>query len=216
MKFAEACDLTFGTGGLFAESLRRVLSGERVPEWFAPYIALEARADKILDFSPMFPMGMLQTEAYARAVLQAGRLTAQGEDVDSVLAARLDRRALLDGRDALKLWVVLTEGCLRTPVGPPDVMREQLDHLTDLAQHPCVTIQVLPFSAGASPCTCPYTMLRSEGSWLAYTEFPHGGRSYDDDHFVAECMELYDLIRARALGPESSVTFVQNISKEYQ
>ncbi|GAA2627495.1 helix-turn-helix transcriptional regulator [Streptomyces axinellae] len=213
--FAEACDLILGTVDLFTEARRRLLSGENVPDWFVPYMALEAQADKILDFSPTFPMGMLQTEAYGRAVLQAGRLTAQGENVEAVLAARLDRRKLLESSTAPDVWVVLTESCLRTPVGPAAVMREQLDYLVEMAEHPRITMQVLPFSAGASPCASPYTMLRGDGKWMVYVEFPYGGRSYDDEPFLTECVELYDLIRARALGPEASIECIRNISKEY-
>ncbi|WP_019357620.1 helix-turn-helix domain-containing protein [Streptomyces sp. AA1529] len=214
-KFAAGCDLAFGTGDLFSEQLRRILYGERVPEWFAPYVELEAKADRILDYSPVFPMGILQTEAYARAVFRAGPLAAKGEDTTPSLAARLDRKALLDRPTPPLLWVVLTESCLRTRVGGPALMQEQLGYLARLAQHPRVTLQVLPYRAGAYPCTTPFTLLRS-GGWCAYSEFPVGGRSYDAQDFVTECMDLFDLIRARALGPDESVSFIQEISEDHR
>ena len=213
-EFARACDLVFGTGHLFADQLERLIKGDKIPEWFAPYVELEARADRILDFSPVFPMGVLQTAAYAEAVYRAGVLAAKGEDIGPSLAARMKRRGLLDKEGAPLLWVVLTEGCLRTPVGPPAVMRDQLAYIADLADHPRVTIQVLPYKVGATPCPTPYTLLHSESKWSAYAEFPYGGRAYDDEEFVMQCTDLYDLLRARALSPGESVSYVREISSE--
>ncbi|MGI5347639.1 helix-turn-helix domain-containing protein [Streptomyces sp. CA-250714] len=215
-RFAAGCDKVFGTGSLFAEQLRRLLHGDRIPEWFAPYIDLEERADRILDFSPIFPMGMLQTPEYAEAVYRAGAMAARGEDFGPALAARITRRKLLEKKDAPLLWVVFTESCLRTPVGPASVMRGQLEHLADVSEHPRVTIQVLPYKAGASPCPSPYTMLRADTKWSVYTEFPYGGRAYDDEQFAAACMDMYDLLRARALSPEESVRYIREISEVYQ
>lgn len=213
-RFAKGCDLAFGTGDLFAENLRKLLHGERVPEWFAPYIDLEARADRIMDFSPVFPMGMLQTEDYARAVFASGALAAKGEDTSRSLAARMERRALLDREDAPRLWVVITESCLRAPVAPSAVMRKQLDHLAEMSDHPRVTLQVMPYAAGPTPATVPFTLLRNDGDWTVYSEFPFGGRAYEDPEYVAECMDMYDLIRARALSPEDSAPRVREISRE--
>ena len=214
-KFAAGCDRVFGTGHLFAERLRGLIEGDRVPEWFAPYVELEACADKIMDFSPVFPMGILQTAEYADAIYRAGVLAARGghRAVDGCPTCATE--AIGKG-DAPLLWVVLTQGCLRTPVGPSAVMRGQLEHLAEMAAHPRVTIQVLPYKAGATPCPSPYTLLRTESKWNAYTEFPYGGRAYDDDQFVAECMDLYDLIRARALSPDESASYVREISEVYQ
>ncbi|WP_431981262.1 helix-turn-helix domain-containing protein [Streptomyces qinglanensis] len=215
-RFAAGCDKVFGTGSLFAEQLRRLLQGDRVPEWFVPYTDLEARADRILDYSPAFPIGILQTPEYAEAVFRTGPLAARGEDISPPLAARVARRKLLDKEDAPLLWVVITESCLRTPVGPASVMRGQLEHLAEMADHPRVTIQVLPHRAGATPSTVPFTLLRAESKWSAYCEFPHDGRTYEGDQVVAECIDLYDLIRARALSPEESVPYIQEISEVYQ
>ncbi|MFF8281453.1 helix-turn-helix transcriptional regulator [Streptomyces albus] len=215
-RFAAGCDKVFGTGTLFAEQLRRLLHGDRIPEWFASYIDLEERADRVLDFSPIFPMGMLQTPEYAEAVYRAGSMAAHGEDFNPALAARINRRKLLEREGAPLLWVVFTEACLRTPVGPASMMRGQLKHLEEVSQHPRVTIQVLPYKAGASPCPSPYTLLRADMKWSVYTEFPHGGRAYDDERFAEACMDMYDLLRARALSPEESVSYIREIAEVYQ
>src|SRR4029077_17090693 len=63
--------------------------------------------------------------------------------------------------DAPQLWVVVDEGALRRPVGSRDIVREQLQYLTEMVDHPAVTLQILSFSAGAhSAMGGPFSILR--------------------------------------------------------
>ena len=65
------------------------------------------------------------------------------------MTARLARQALLARADPPLLYVLLDEGVLRRPVGTPEVMRGQLARLAELSEQTHVTLQVIPYSAGA-------------------------------------------------------------------
>lgn len=94
---------------------------------------------------------MLQTPDYARAVTEGSRAWKTAEDIDRFAALRLERqRPIAERPKPLKIWAVIPEGVLRQEVGGRACMRAQLEHLIDLARNnPHVTLQVLPFSAGA-------------------------------------------------------------------
>ncbi|MFD9715267.1 helix-turn-helix domain-containing protein [Streptomyces sp. NPDC059076] len=217
-RFAQGCDLTFGTHGLFARLLRRVAEGDH-PSWFVPYLQLEWEASRILDYSTTSIMGVLQTEDYARAIFTAGHPRAAAEIINGKVAARLRRHDILDREATPLLWVVLHESCLRTVVGGQSVMIGQLEHLIFRAGCPGVDIQVIPFSAGAAAAhTQAFTMLEFSGApaVLYADDVPQGGRIYRSDDAVRMGTEIYDRLRAHALPPDESVAFIKVLTKEYK
>jgi hypothetical protein len=104
--------------------------------------------------------GLLQTEAYARALIGQGSATTE-EEIARRSELRASRQEILRRPDAPQLWVVIDEAALRRPVGSRDIVREQIAHLIEVAGHPAVTLQIMPFSAGAhSAMGGPFTILR--------------------------------------------------------
>jgi transcriptional regulator with XRE-family HTH domain len=131
-----------------------------LPHWVEPYFGLEAAAASIREYELQFVPGLLQIEDYARAVIRLGNLPSE-EEVIRRAQARMSRQEVLAREDAPKVWAVLDEGALRRVIGGPDVMRAQLEHLIELCEHPAVTLQILPFSAGAHRAMGgPFTILR--------------------------------------------------------
>ncbi|MGW2405354.1 helix-turn-helix domain-containing protein [Streptomyces sp. NPDC001739] len=215
-KFAKGCDTAFGTGELFTGLLRRIDEGDH-PSWFVPYLNLERKASRILDYSANLVMGILQTEAYARAIFRASHPREDAELIDGRVAARLRRRELFDLDNPPLLWVILHEACLRTDVGGADAMPEQLDHLLTAAASPHIELQVLPFSAGAPAVHMPFTLLTFDGSpSVLYADGPQGGKLYDSAETVASYVDSYDRLRAHALSPERSLALIKSLSKEYR
>ena len=83
------------------------------------------------------------------------------EEVDRRAQARISRQEILHRENPPKVWAVLDEGALRRVIGGPEVMKAQLRHLIDMCDHPAVTLQILPFSAGAHRAMGgPFTILR--------------------------------------------------------
>ncbi|WP_432907057.1 DUF5753 domain-containing protein [Micromonospora matsumotoense] len=103
------------------------------PAEFLRFLGYEAGADHIRSFHPEAIHGLLQTEAYARAVIRGGTTTIRLTEVDRRVSVRMARQARLDGAHPLRISAVLSEGALRQQVGGPAVMRAQLDHLVRLA-----------------------------------------------------------------------------------
>jgi transcriptional regulator with XRE-family HTH domain len=134
--------------------------GDILPHWVEPYFGLEAAASFIREFELQFVPGILQVEEYAKAVIRLGNLPSEDEVVRRA-RARISRQAILSRDDPPKVWAVLDEGSLRRCIGGPEVMKAQLRHLIDMCELPNVTLQILPFSAGAHRAMGgPFTILR--------------------------------------------------------
>src|SRR5580700_1942994 len=119
-----------------------------LPHWVEPYFGLEAAASFIREYELQFVPGLLQTEGYARAVIRLGTSVTE-EEVIRRAQARVSRQEILRRQSPPKIWAVLDEGALHRVVGSSETMKGQLRHLLDMCDHPAVTVQILPFAAGA-------------------------------------------------------------------
>ena len=128
--------------------------------WLEPYVGLEAAASVIRTYQIQFVPGLLQTEAYARALIRQGA-AASDEEIARRSELRASRQEILRRPGAPQLWVLVDEGALRRPVGSREIVREQLKYLAEMAEHPAVTLQILPFATGAHPAMGgAFTILR--------------------------------------------------------
>jgi transcriptional regulator with XRE-family HTH domain len=191
--------------------------GTAVPDWFRRYVSLEEGATEIRTYSVEPIEGLLQTEDYARAVIEASTLPAPG-DGERLVAARMARQDRLAGDDPIQVHAVLTEGALRTEIGGPDVMRDQVKHVRKLADLPNVTIQVCPFKSGAHAATgFPFILLRlpnSDGLDVVYLEDQTSARYYDNDPVEQQRYGVIwsHLIRS-ALTPAESKRFLTALAR---
>ncbi|MCX4910162.1 helix-turn-helix transcriptional regulator [Streptomyces sp. NBC_00878] len=214
-KFARGCDLAFNTGNLFTRQLMRLLKGDH-PSWFVPYLQLERRASQILDYSNAFVMGMLQTPAYAGAVFRATHPRESSDVIKGRIEARTRRRDVMERDAPPLLWVILHEAVLRAVVGGPEVMQAQLEHLLVDTESPHVTVQVLPFKAGAPAASLPFNVLsQNDGQSVMYSESRGQGHVTDSAAAVAEAQATYDRLRAAALSPEDSVALIREAMEAY-
>ncbi|KII00027.1 XRE family transcriptional regulator [Streptomonospora alba] len=135
--------------------------GDALPNWFQVYVGLEEAATRIRVYEAQFVPGMLQTEDYARAVISAGRPISE-ELLEDRVAVRMRRqRHIEDDATGCKLWAIIDEAAVRRPVGGPDIMRGQLERLIKLSERRNITVQVVPFSAGAHAAEAgSFTILR--------------------------------------------------------
>jgi hypothetical protein len=114
-------------------------------------IGLEAEAVSIRMFSPLFVGGLFQTEAYARALLEAYWTSESEEQLERRVEVRMERQKILTERKRLRIRAVIDETVLRRPVGGDETLRGQLRRLIELANSPNISIRVLPLSVGAHP-----------------------------------------------------------------
>ncbi|WP_326741775.1 MULTISPECIES: helix-turn-helix transcriptional regulator [unclassified Streptomyces] len=214
--FAEAMDRVARTPGVYAR-LRAKLSKQGHPEWFVPYVTLEEAASGITDYSCTFLMGLLQTTEYATAVIRAAFPRETADQIARRVELRIRRQAVIERDAPPLLWVVIHEAVLRTWVGGRSVMIGQLEHLAAQMASPHVTVQVLPYRAGAAPSHLPFTLLSLNGaSHAVYTETPtHGGQVDDTSSVVATAVSMFDRLRMAALSEEESLTLIHKIMEDH-
>ncbi|GGU87808.1 hypothetical protein GCM10010211_62520 [Streptomyces albospinus] len=163
-------------------------------------------------------MGILQTDAYARAIFSSSHPRESADLIDGRVAARLRRREVFERDKPPPLWVILHEACLRTVVGDRAVMAEQLEYLMTAMTSPHVDLQIMPFSAGAPGAhTRPFTMLTFDGSpTVLYADGPQGGKLYDSADTITLHLDSYDRLRANALSPAQSRVLIKTVLKGYR
>lgn len=183
------------------------------------YVGLEAEADSLRSYESMFVPGLLQTEDYARAVIRAMHTKPNPESQERVLTARMARQEVLARTDPPEIWAVLDESALNRPVGGPEVMRAQLQHLIEVTTRPhsTITLQVLPLTIGAHPgMEGPFTILNFHAPTdppMVYLETATDGLYLDDPADVERYTLMFNHLVARALGPDESRTMIAGLAK---
>lgn len=187
---------------------------------YGPYIGLEAEAASIRLYEPLVIPGLLQTPAYARAVIAGTIPHVTAEQAGARLQVRLRRQDRLGApRDPLRLWAVLDESALRRVVGSREVMREQLDHLTRLGARPHITMQVLPHRAGAHPgVSGQFSLLEfadAADMSVVYLERFTSDVYLEKRSDVRLYCDMYAHLQARALSPDSTRHLIDEAIESY-
>ncbi|WP_078877778.1 helix-turn-helix transcriptional regulator [Streptomyces sp. 150FB] len=215
LRFAEVCDQVFGTPGSFVR-LRHRVSERGHAGWFIPYMKLESEASVISDYSNSFVMGMLQTPEYAEAVFRAAHPRESDTQIRGRVEARMRRRELMERDKPPLLWVILSEWVLRQEVGSPSVMVGQLQHLLAAATNPHITLQVLPFTAGAPASGLSFILLTQDaGDMVLYSETTGHGQVNDSPAAVRSWSATYERLRAAAEPEVRSLRLIHSIMEEH-
>ncbi|WP_066943961.1 helix-turn-helix domain-containing protein [Streptomyces lushanensis] len=213
---AKRIDVALGTDGFFARWLKDL--DPKYPDYFAVVAELEQQATEIREYGSTLIPGLLQTEAYARAVYKVYDPNPRPKDLDEKVVARRARARLFDGPLEPVIWTLLDEAALRRKVGGPQVMAEQLHKIADLAEAGRLRLHVLPFRAGehALQAGAIYLMSFEDAAPVAYTEGFHTGYLMDDPAMVHRCQVSYSLALGDALPHKESLALVRAIAKEYK
>ncbi|MFI5798043.1 helix-turn-helix domain-containing protein [Streptomyces sp. NPDC051677] len=189
-----------------------------LPNWFSAYVSLETAARTLRTYEPHYVTGLLQTPRYARGVLGGGFPNDRDEDLRRRVDLRLRRQSLLDRADAPTLWVVMEEAVLHRVVGGPEVMREQIDRLLEVSELQHVSVDVVPFTAGAHVGACaPFTYFRFEEPELpdiVYTEILSGAVYLDQRSDVVAHLEAHNRMSLLTSNTDSR-SLLNRMRKEY-
>jgi transcriptional regulator with XRE-family HTH domain len=186
-----------------------------LPSWFQTYVGLEETATLIRTYEGHLVPGLLQTEDYARAVIFAGLPGEPDVEVERWLRLRMDRQGLLTHVDPPRLWAVVDEAALRRPIGGPEVMRAQLEYLITTMKLPNVTLQVIPFHAGAHAALGqPFVILRFADPDLpdmVYLEQFTSGLWLDKPDEVDSYAQVMDRLAVQADDPDRTQEIITGI-----
>lgn len=184
---------------------------------YGGYLALESSATTLCSYQPQLMPGLLQTEEYARQVITAMRVDLDPKGIEALVAVRMARQKLLEGVDAPKLWAVIDESAVRRVASQPAVLKEQLEHLLDVSPRPNVTLQFLPFDVGFHPALYGSFMLMGfpePNPDLVWVENLTNSVCFEGAADVERYTEVFDHLRATALGPPETRSRIQQMIKE--
>lgn len=186
---------------------------------FGIYVGLEAEAASLRVYEAQVVHGLLQTEEYARSVMTTVRRRQTADEISRLVALRMQRQEVLLRADPLGLWIILDEAVIRRAMGPPDLMRRQLEHLYEASLLPNVTLQVLEFSSGMHPAlNGPFAIIEFPERFDPDVVYSEGvaGQAYveEREREVRTRVEVFDLLRATALPPADSADLIRTISLE--
>ncbi|MBB2913280.1 transcriptional regulator with XRE-family HTH domain [Streptosporangium becharense] len=199
-EFAETCDRTLDTGG----ALGRLLDwrkGQIFPSWFGRWRDKEQEAIALRAYEPLVFPGLLQTKAYARVLLQGD---------ETAVEARLDRQSILTREDPRPptLRCVIDEAVLYRPIGDPEVMKEQLEHLTSVIS-PRLSVQIVPHGMHSGLMGGFAIATLAAGSDVLYAETAVRGITTSDPEDVTIAVERFEAIRSEALPMSMSIDLIQ-------
>jgi transcriptional regulator with XRE-family HTH domain len=211
----------YGVGDDEREALVQLAREARKKGWWHAYnevftgsfVGLESDASFLHTHQGLLVPGLLQTEAYTRAVIRAIRPDSAETDVELRVRGRVNRQKLItEEQNPPEYWAVLDEAVLCRTVGGPEVMREQLKKLVELASLPHVTLQVVPFSAGAhAGMEAPFLILgfpEQADPDVVYVENTTSGVYLEQPEDVHRYTLMFDHLRAAALKPDDTVDLV--------
>lgn len=211
--FAKDCDVFFKTDGTFHRIWQWIQDFGRLavlPPGFPDFIEREREAEVIHIFETMVITGLFQTPEYAREVLKLGKTP---DAVEQLVSARIERQEILRRENPPYVFAIFDEGAIRRPIGNPEVMKEQIQHLIDLADLPNITIQIVPTAKGA------YEGLPGAFMILAFPDEPDaalveghvGGQLVDHPAVVRKYGVRFHLVKASAMSAEDSLDLLRTI-----
>ncbi|WP_269854189.1 helix-turn-helix domain-containing protein [Streptomyces sp. RPT161] len=215
--FAKTCDELLGTEGLLLRLWRRIDWYPTVehPDWFKRRASMDAVAVALREYQTQVMPGLLQTDAYARALF--ARVEPDEEVVQERVTARLSRQQRFLSDDGPLFVAVLDESSIRREVGGPAVMREQCEHLLAVGKRSNIRIQVAPFGLLhlRPPNTSMSLITLPDGHEWVYSESLDRGHFSDDPAVIAKHARTYDLLRADALSARDSAAMISEVMEGY-
>lgn len=182
-------------------------------------IEYESASSIIRNFQPMLIPGLLQTEEYATAMIRNLMPQAPAEDVKLRVEIRMKRQQLLQQRETPLMFFIMDEAAVRRLVGGQQAMRRQIRRLLDESDKPTVTIEIVPFSAGAHPgMQGPFMLFEfpdAADDDALYLEGPDDARlNRDDAEEISRFRERFEILRELSLRPQGSSDLLRRLLDE--
>jgi transcriptional regulator with XRE-family HTH domain len=211
----------YGVTGQRMENLMQLARETREKPWWSGYSGLpiaqaayEEEATSILMFAQAVVPGLFQTPDYARAVLREILYDLPSEEIERRVEFRMRRQARLAAEAPPKMWAILDEAILRRTIGDPMIMHHQLKSLVETAALPNVTLQLLPFSAGAhAALDGPFMVIcfpEPTDRDMVCLEHRNSEHYLEKPPATAMYLSLFEHLRAAALKPDESLNLLSS------
>jgi transcriptional regulator with XRE-family HTH domain len=188
-----------------------------IPSWFQEFVGLEESAARINTYELQFVPGLLQTEAYVRAVLTRGRPDYAPPDTEKRIKLRMERQRIIIEPNPPSYWAVVDESVLHRPIGGRRALREQLEFMLELTKQPHVTIQVVPNQLSGYAAEGPFQLLRfaePELPDVVYIEHLGGAVMLDGIEEIEIFSRALDRLTVDAQTPDQSRQMLAKVIAE--
>ncbi|GAA2621275.1 helix-turn-helix domain-containing protein [Paractinoplanes durhamensis] len=214
--YLAAVDSALDTGGLF-ERLSQGLAGfGQTPVWFRDWLIIEREATLIRWFEPLVVPGLLQTKAYAHAII-AGSGVVDAVDVDQWVTTRLERQDLLSAPKPPTLIAIIDEGVLRRCVGSRAIMAEQCEFLLESAAQSHIQIHMIPSSAGAhAGLAGAFTLAKARDFEAAHLDGQLDAQITGHRDEIDRLSRTWEQIRGESLPKGLSLRLIEDVAKTWQ
>ncbi|WP_086824994.1 helix-turn-helix transcriptional regulator [Streptomyces sp. NRRL B-24572] len=215
--FVERGEEATGNTGALRKAARHVSRGEvGLAAWFRRWARLEREAVSLCTYECRLVPGLLQSEAYARAVFEGTIPLRTDEELEAQLTARMERQRMMRERPTVPFSFIVEEHVFRRWFGDAEAMRGLLDHVLERSAPRNVTLQVVPMEAGLHACLDgPVQVLETpEGRRLGYSEGQKNGRLISDAKEVSVLCHRYETLRSQALSPKDSRDLLERLRGE--
>ncbi|MCX5332702.1 helix-turn-helix transcriptional regulator [Streptomyces sp. NBC_00140] len=203
---AARLDELLDTKGALSVALSKMPEVDLVPLWAEEFLAREREAIAISSYENQVVPGLLQTDEYAGAVFRSRVPVYDEDEIARLVAGRVERQAILRGKESPITSFVVWEPVVRAPLGGKAVQAEQLRHLRACSELPGLMLQILPLERAAhAGLDGPFVLLETpEHQRLVYTETQRGSQLIADQGEVAILNQKYAMLRSQALTPEDT------------
>ncbi|MFD7629611.1 helix-turn-helix domain-containing protein [Streptomyces sp. NPDC059851] len=214
-EFLDKADEVLEAGGKIA-AMKVDVEKARYPKKVRDLAKLESQAVEIGAYDSGVVLGLLQTEDYARALYGVRRPAYSEDEVDRLVNARLARQSVIHRHPAPLLTIVQEEAVLRRPIGGKMVLRRQLEHLLAVGSLRHVELQVMPTAVEehAGLAGSLRLMRLNDGTTVGHNEVQLVSRLITEPKEVQILDMRYGMIRAQALTPRESLTFIEKVLGE--
>ncbi|MFK3983322.1 helix-turn-helix domain-containing protein [Micromonospora sp. NPDC050397] len=213
--FVQLVDDAVGARGRLVRMWEELVKDDAAPNWLLEWIEIERAATLLRWFELSLIPGLLQTEAYARAVLSAGGRYSE-QEIAQRLASRMERQAILSREQPPKFVAVIDEMALRRTVGPAAVMVEQFEHLREMANMRHIHLHVIPESAGMhAGLVGGFILAKGPEGEAAHLDNPL--RAHVTDRVVDLDMlhDVWESLRSDAASRRETVDLIQEVAKTW-
>ncbi|MEV7868517.1 helix-turn-helix transcriptional regulator [Streptomyces sp. NPDC088124] len=191
--------------------------GDAVPSWFSVYVGLEQAVSSLRTYQGEFVPGLLQTAEYAS---ELSRVTPglSHDDIPRLVDVRMRRQELLTAANPPDFWAVVHQSVVMQVIGNRQVMVRQLERMLEMMELRNVTVQVLPYDAGAYPSTGAYSVLgfpEQEDPDMVYREGLTDSVYLELPTDVDIYTKAFDHLRALALSPQRSASLIRSAMEDH-
>lgn len=212
-QFVELAEAALGNTGALRRAFGHLTRQPGLASWFREWARRERTAVSLCTYECRMVPGLLQSEGYLRALYENEVPPLSDEQVESQIAARLERQRLLPERPNVSFSFIVAEAVFRQRLGGAEVTRQMLDHVLTSTARRNVTLQIMPTASEFHACLAGMLQLLEgpDGKRYAYSEGQRNGRLIGDPKEVVALQQAYDTLRSQALTPSESRGLLERI-----